>query len=137
MLDLLHEIERELGGHPEEMNEAERLDALETRRNVRRMLVALALTTLLLLAFSSERLVTWVNGFDVGPVQDAVVSASTRWNDFMAGAGLTAPAEAVRTEVDALHATDWPEVRLWIERERARTQEGVRLLRGAVSESRG
>ncbi|HAC60155.1 hypothetical protein [Parvibaculum sp.] len=137
MLDLLHEIERELGGHPEELNEAERLDALESRRNVMRMLQALTLTSLLLLVFSSERLLTWVNGFEVGPVQDAVVSASTAWHDAMSEAGLTGPARSMRGEVDEFRATDWAEIRHLIERESTRTREGVRLLRGAVSDRQG
>lgn len=137
MLDLLQDMERELGGHPDELNEVERLEALETQRNVRRMLLALMLATLLLLVFNSERLVTWVNGFEVGPVQDAVVSASAEWNELMGGAGLATPAETMHTEMDDIRATDWAEVRRWIERESARTREGVRLLRGAVPDNRG
>lgn len=137
MLDLLNDIERELGGHPEELNEAERLEAEESRRNVLRMLQALALTTLILFAFSSDKLVTWVNGFEVGPVQDLVVSGSSRWDEWMADIGFTLPAEAARERVNHARAMDWAEVRRWIERESSRTREGVRLLRGAVAESRG
>lgn len=137
MLDLLHEIERELAGHPEEeVSEAERLAVVETRRSFRRMLQALALATVLLLFFSSERLVTWVNGFEVGSVQDAIVSVSTDWHSLMADAGFTMPAETVRAELDELHGADWAELRRRIERERARTRDGVRFLRGAVPDSK-
>jgi hypothetical protein len=137
MLDLLHEIERELAGHPEEeVSEAERLAVVETRRSFRRMLQALALATVLLLFFSSERLVTWVNGFEVGSVQDAIVSVSTDWHSLMADAGFTVPAETVRAELDELYGADWAELRRRIERERTRTRDGVRFLRGAVPDSK-
>ena len=55
----------------------------------------------------------------------------------MADAGLTAPARAVREDVNQLRQTDWVQIRRWIERERARTQEGARLLRGAVGDAQG
>lgn len=137
MLDLLHEIEPGLDEHPEDAGEAERIAERETRRSFMRMLQALAITTLLLLVFSSERLVMWVNGFEVGPVQDKIVSLSMDWHELMADAGFSMPAEAVRAELDELHGTDWAEVRRRIERERARTRDGVRLLRGAVSDNKG
>ncbi|MEP2827873.1 hypothetical protein [Parvibaculum sp.] len=136
MLDLLHKIEREISGDPEEVSEAERLAALESRRSFLRMLQALALVVVLLLFFSSERLVRWVNGFEVGPVQDAIVSVSTDWHSLMADAGFTAAAETVRAELDELHGADWSELRRRIERERARTRDGVRLLRGAVPDAK-
>ena len=58
MLDLLREIERELGGHPDEVSEAERIDAAATHRAVGRVLRAFAVVVALLFVFSSERLVT-------------------------------------------------------------------------------
>jgi hypothetical protein len=137
MLDLLREIERELGGHPDEVTEAERIDAAATRRAVGRVLRALAIVVALLFVFSSERLVTWVNGFEVGPVQDRVVAASTAWNALMAESGLTMPAEAVRAEVNDLRGMSWPEVRAHLENEKARGREGARLLRGALFEEQG
>ena len=137
MLDLLREIERELGGHPDEVSEAERIDDAATRRAVGRVLRAFAVVVALLLAFSSEQLVTWVNGFEVGPVQDRVVAASTTWNALMEEGGLAMPAEAVRAEVNELRGMSWPEVRARLENEKARGREGARLLRGALFEERG
>lgn len=137
MLDLLREIERELGGHPDEVTEAERIDAAATRRAVGRVLRALAVVVALLFVFSSERLVTWVNGFEVGPVQDRVVAASSAWNALMGESGLTVPAEAVRTEVNDLRGMSWPEVRARLENEKARGREGARFLRGALFEGQG
>jgi hypothetical protein len=109
----------------------------ETHASVRRLMVALLLSAVILLVFNSERLVTLVNGFEVGPVQDVVVTRVTAWNELMVDAGLTAPSHAVREDVNQLRQTDWVQIRLWIERERARTQEGARLLRGAVGDARG
>jgi len=137
MLDLLHNMERDLGGRPDELNEAERIDAAATRRAVGRVLRALALVVALLFVFSSEQLVTWVNGFEVGPVQDRVVAASAAWNVLMADTGLTVPAEAVRAEVNELRGMSWPEVRARLENEKARGREGARLLRGALFEEQG
>ncbi|MDZ4379809.1 MAG: hypothetical protein U0942_00540 [Parvibaculum sp.] len=137
MLDLLREIERELGGHPDELNEAERRDAAATRRAVARVVRALAVVVALLLAFSSEQLVTWVNGFEVGRVQDRVVAASAAWNALMEESGLTVPAGTVRAEVDELRGMSWPEVRTRLENEKARGREGARLLRGALFDGQG
>lgn len=109
----------------------------ETRASVRRLTIALLLSVVILLVFNSERLVTLVNGFEVGPVQDVVVTSATAWNELMADAGLTAPLRAVREDVNGLRQTDWAQIRRWIERERARTQEGARLLRGAVGDAQG
>jgi hypothetical protein len=109
----------------------------ETRASVRRLMVALLLSAVILLVFNSERLVTLVNGFEVGPVQDVVVTCVTAWNELMVDTGLTAPSHAVREDVNQLRQTDWVQIRRWIERERARTQEGARLLRGAVGDARG
>ena len=137
MLDLLREIERELGGHPDEVSEAERIDDAATRRAVGRVLRAFAVVVALLLALSSEQLVTWVNGFEVGPVQDRVVAASAAWNALMEEGGLAMPAVAVRAEVNELRGMSWPEVRARLENEKARGREGARLLRGALFEERG
>ena len=137
MLDLLREIERELGGHPDEVSEAERIDAAATHRAVGRVLRAFAVVVALLFVFSSERLVTWVNGFEVGPVQDRVVAASSAWNALMGESGLPVPAEAVRTEGNDLRGMSWPEVRARLENEKARGREGARFLRGALFEGQG
>lgn len=132
MLDLMQEeeaaaYEAELAARREK----------ETRASVRRLTIALLLSVVILLVFHSERLGTLVNGFEVGPVQDVVVTRATAWNELMAEAGLTTPSRAVREDVNQLRQTDWVQIRRWIERERARTQEGARLLRGAVSDARG
>ncbi|MBO6679330.1 hypothetical protein [Parvibaculum sp.] len=133
MLDLLHH-EREGDEYGEEV---ESLHEAETRRSVMRMSIALVVASVLLLAFNSQSLVTWVNGFEVGPVQDAVVSLAARWNGEMEEQGLDAPAKTVRGEVNEARNMDWSEVQRWLENEQARSREGARLLRGMLSEERG
>lgn len=136
MLDLMQEAEAEAEAAAHEAESAALREA-ETRASVRRLTIALVFSAMILLVFNSERLATLVNGFEVGPVQDVVVTHATAWNELMADAGLTAPSHAVRAEVNEVRQTDWAQIRRWIERERARTQEGARLLRGALSEARG
>lgn len=132
MLDLLHH-ERE---GAEYAGESEALHEAETRRSVMRMSLALVVASVLLLAFNSRSLVTWVNGFEVGPVQDTVVSLAAGWNDQMEEQGLDAPAKTVRGEVNEARSMDWTEVERWLEDEQARSREGARLLRGMLSEER-
>lgn len=133
MLDLLHDEWDEAEYREEDAS----LREAQTRRSVMRMSLALAVAAALLLAFNSQSLVTWVNGFDVGPVQDTVVSLASGWNGQMEEGGLDLPAKTVRGEVNEARSMDWPEVRRWLEDESARSREGARLLRGMLSEGRG
>ncbi|MEQ8327912.1 hypothetical protein [Parvibaculum sp.] len=133
MLDLLHH-ERDDDEYAEE---AQALQEAETRRSVMRMSFALVVAAALLLAFNSQSLVTWVNGFEVGPVQDTIVSLAARWNGQMEEQGLDTPAKTVRGEVNEARNMDWAEVERWLENEQARSREGARLLRGMLSEDRG
>lgn len=126
MLDMLHDHDRS--------EDAAARQAQETTRSVRRMGLTLFLSVLLLLALNSGQLVTWVNGFDVGPVQDRIVAFSSVWNEKMTEAGLTQPAEAAREDVNRARQVNWDEVKLWIENEQARSREGARALRGVLGE---
>ncbi|MAB12586.1 hypothetical protein [Parvibaculum sp.] len=111
MLDLLHDIETEVEGGWEAASRAELHQAEETRRSVARFTRVMWLSAFLLLFFNSSQLVTYVNGFEVGPVQDAVVALSHTWDEQMRKNGLTAPAAAIRAEVDDLRTTGWAELR--------------------------
>jgi hypothetical protein len=126
MLDMLQDHD------PHE--DAAAMQARETSQAVRRMALTLLLSSLLLLALNSGQLVTWVNGFEVGPVQDRIVTFSTSWNEKMAEAGLTQPAEAAREDVNRARQVNWDEVKRWIENEQARSREGTRALRGVLVE---
>lgn len=125
MLDMLHD---------KRDDDADAQSERETVRAVRRMGLTLLLTTLMLLVLNSGHLVTWVNGFDVGPVQDRIVGLSAGWNEWMEEAGLTQPTEAARENVNNARQVNWDEVRRWIEQEQARSREGARALRGMVGE---
>lgn len=125
MLDMLHDKPHE---------DAEAQSERETVRAVRRMALTLFLTVLMLLVLNSERLVTWVNGFEVGPVQDRIVGLSAGWNAWMEEAGFTQPTEAARENVNNARQVNWDEVRRWIEQEQARSRDGARALRGMVGE---
>lgn len=111
MLDLLHDIETEVEGGWEAASRAELHRAEETRRSVARFTRAMWLSAFLLLFFNSTQLVTYVNGFEVGPVQDAVVALSNTWDEQMRKNGLTAPVAAIRSEMDELRAMGWEELR--------------------------
>jgi hypothetical protein len=114
MLDMLHDDDRR--------EDAAAWQARETVRSVRRMGLTLFLTVLLLLVLNSGQLVTWVNGFDVGPVQDRIVGLSASWNEWMEKAGFTEPSEAARENVNNARQVNWDEVWRWIEQEQARSR---------------
>ena len=111
MLDLLHDIETEVEGGWEAASRAELRQAEETRRSVARFTRAMWISVFILLFFNSSQLVTFVNGFEVGPVQDAVVALSNTWDEQMQKNGLTEPAAAIRAEMEDLQATGWEELR--------------------------
>ncbi|MEP1906146.1 MAG: hypothetical protein ABJJ29_21265, partial [Nitratireductor sp.] len=111
MLDLLHDIETEVEGGWEAASRAELHQAEETRRSVARFTRVMWLSAFLLLFFNSSQLVTYVNGLEVGPVQDAVVALSNTWDEQMRKNGLTAPVAAIRAEVNELRTTGWEELR--------------------------
>tara|TARA_R110002110_G_scaffold168566_7_gene370108 strand:+ start:5568 stop:5981 length:414 start_codon:yes stop_codon:yes gene_type:complete len=137
MLDLIHDIETRLeGGDGAELS-PDRQEAKETRRSVARMSRALSLTVALFIVFSSARLVTWVNGFEVGPVQNAIVALSATWNEQMERNGLSAPEALLREGMSELRRTTWEEVRERVESERAKTEDATRLLRGMISDRKG
>lgn len=126
MLDMLQDHDQH--------DDAAARQAQETTRSVRRMGLALLLSAALLLALNSHQLVTWVNGFEVGPVQDRIVAFSAYWNERMDEAGLTQPAEAAREDVNRAKQVNWDEVKRWIENEQARSRENARALRGFLGE---
>ncbi|PKP99746.1 MAG: hypothetical protein CVT73_25350 [Alphaproteobacteria bacterium HGW-Alphaproteobacteria-12] len=137
MLDLIHDIEISLEGGDGAELLPDRQEAKETRRSVARMSRALSLTVALFIVFSSARLVTWVNGFEVGPVQNAIVALSATWNEQMARNGLSAPEALLREGMSALRRTTWEDVKARVERERAKTEDATRLLRGMISDRKG
>ena len=111
MLDLLQDFETEVEGGWEAASKAELHQAEETRRAVARFTCVMWLSAFLLLFFNSAQLVTYVNGFEVGPVQDAVVALGHTWDGQMRKNGLTEPVAAIRAEMDELRAMGWEELR--------------------------
>lgn len=137
MLDLLRDIENELEAGWEDASRAELQIAEQTRRSVARSARAFWIAVAFLLVFSSDRLEEWVNGFEVGPVQNAVVALSSTWNMQLTKNGFGAPADGIRAEVKELRAISWTQVRERFDSERARTREGAKLLRGMLSDRQG
>lgn len=82
-----------------------------TRRSVSRFGRAMWIAVVMLLLFSSGQLVTVVNGFGVGPVQDAAVAMAATWNEQMEKNGLSAPVATVRAFVERLRNAGWSELR--------------------------
>lgn len=130
MLDLLHELEGGMSEGWEAASKAELKSAEQTRRSISRFTRAMAIAALLLLFFNSGQLVTYVNGFEVGPVQDAVVALSTTWNEQMEKNHLNEPFQAVRSIMGRLRATSWQEVGAHVDA--ARQSDSAQLLRGML-----
>ncbi|MCE9649146.1 MAG: hypothetical protein K8R18_05900 [Parvibaculum sp.] len=109
MLDLIEpDHEAEAQAHTATVYGLER--EAETRRNVGRFIRAMWVAVFMLLLFNSERLVTVVNGFGVGPVQDTAVALATTWNAQMEKNGLNRPVEIVRLWMIGLRDMTWDEV---------------------------
>lgn len=130
MLDLLHELEGGMSEGWEAASKAELKSAEQTRRSISRFTRAMAIAALLLLFFNSGQLVTYVNGFEVGPVQDAVVALSTTWNEQMEKNHLNEPFQTVRDFMSRLRATSWQEVGAHVDA--AQHSDSARLLRGML-----
>lgn len=137
MLDLIREIETDLEDGWEASSRVELQTAEHTRRAVARFTRAMWITVAILLAFNSERLVTWVNGFGVGPVQDTVVALSIAWNEQMQKRGFTELSVAARVKVQELRGASWAEVETRFDNEHARSRAGARMLRGMLGEGPG
>ena len=104
----------------------------ETERCVSRFIWAMWIAVAILLAFNSGRLVTYVNGFDVGPVQDAVVSLAAGWNEHMKNAGATRLSVYLQAHVEWLRDLSWDEVEARAQKARAR--EAAQFLRGMLGD---
>jgi len=97
-----------------------------TLRSVARFIRAMWVAVAMLLLFNSGALVTVVNGFGVGPVQDAAVALTATWNEQMEKNGLATPVATIRAFVERLRGAGWSELR-----------EGTVELRGAYGEAKG
>lgn len=104
----------------------------ETRRNVGRFTRAMCIAAFVLLLFNSGQLVTVVNGFGVGPVQDTVVALATTWNEQMEKTGLAKPAAIVRVWVIELRDATWDELS-----PRPAVRRGAGPLRGSQDAAAG
>lgn len=135
MLDLLEELEGGMSEGWEAASKDELQGAEQTRRAVSRFTRAMWLGVVLLLFFNSSQLVTYVNGFEVGPVQDTVVAMSKTWNEQMEKNGLHEPFLEVRDVMTRLQSMNWQEVGAGVEA--AQRSEGAKLLRGMLYESKG
>lgn len=137
MLDLIREIETDLEDGWEAASRVELQMAEHTRRAVARFARALWITAALLLVLNSERLVTWTNGFGVGPVQDTIVALSTAWNGQMQQAGVGAMSIAARDKMNEWRMTRWRDVEIRFDSEARRAREGAKFLRGVLDERTG
>lgn len=137
MLDLIREIETDLEDGWEAASRVELQTAEHTRRAVARFARALWITAALLLVLNSERLVTWTNGFGVGPVQDTVVALSVAWNEQLQRAGVGELSIAAREKMNEWRGKRWSDVEIRLDSEARRAREGARLLRGVLGEGTG
>jgi len=135
MLDLIREIETDLEDGWEAASRVELQTAEHTRRAVARFARALWIATALLLVLNSERLVTWTNGFGVGPVQNAVVALSAAWDEQMQQTGFGTFSAAARDRIDEWRMKRWSDVEIRLDKQDVR--DGARLLRGMLGEETG
>ena len=134
MLDLMREKE-EMGTNWAVTSAADLTREEKTRTSVARFLRAMWIAMVLLLLFNSNQLVTYVNGFSVGPVQDATVALATTWNEQMEKNGMARFVTAIRERVAVLRNTGWDEMRPHADG--AQSREGAASgLRGMLAESR-
>lgn len=98
----------------------------ETRRNVGRFTRALCIAAFVLALFNSGQLITVVNGFGVGPVQDTVVALATTWNEQMEKTGLAKPVSIIRAWVIDLRDATWDDLS-----SRPEAKRGAGPLRGS------
>ena len=105
-------------------------DIIDTHNNIGRFTRAMWIAVFLLAIFNSAQLVTVVNGFSVGPVQDAVVALVATWNDQMEKNKLNEPVAFVRDAVQQLRGATWGKSDDGSER-------GAEILRGPVGGANG
>jgi len=126
MLDL---IERKAESDENEGQDLTWADIIDTHDNIARFTRAMWMAVILLVIFNSGQLVTVVNGFAVGPVQNAVVALVATWNDQMVQNSLNKPVALVHEQVQELRGATWHS-----ENERDR---GAMILRGPLGGSKG
>ncbi len=131
MLDLI-ETNREAEAEVETVTVIGMAREAETRRNVGRFIRAMWVAVFMLLLFNSAQLVTVVNGFGVGPVQDTVVAVVTTWNEQMEKNGLSKPVEVVRGWVVRMRDAKWTDLPTAHVNDR-----GAQVLRGPQDGERG
>lgn len=127
MLDL---IERKAENDEAEEQGLTWADIIDTHDNIGRFTRAMWIAVFLLAVFNSAQLVTVVNGFDVGPVQNAVVALVTTWNDQMEKNKLNEPVAMVRDVMQELRGATWGS-------SDDASDRGASVLRGAVGQGRG
>lgn len=127
MLDL---IERKAENDEAEEQGLTWADIIDTHDNIGRFTRAMWIAVFLLAVFNSAQLVTVVNGFDVGPVQNAVVALVTTWNDQMEKNKLNEPVAMVRDVMQELRGATWSSPD-------DASDRGASVLRGALDQGRG
>lgn len=101
-----------------------------TRQSVALFTRAMWIAVFLLILFNSNGLVTVVNGFGVGPVQDATVALVATWNEQMEKNGLTRVGATIREAVERARDTSWNELT-------PSPRDGASTLRGPLAEENG
>ncbi len=127
MLDL---IERKAENDEAEEHGLTWADIIDTHDNIGRFTRAMWIAVFLLAIFNSAQLVTVVNGFAVGPVQNAVVALVATWNDQMEKNGLNEPVAMVRDVMQELRGVTWRSLEDTSDR-------GASVLRGPLDQGRG
>lgn len=101
-----------------------------TRRSVGRFTRAMGIVVAMLLLFNSNGLVEIVNGFGVGPAQDAAVALAETWNEQMEKNGLTRVGATIRAAVERARDASWSELT-------PSPRDGASMLRGPLAEQNG
>ena len=130
MLDLIDHTEED--ERVEAVSIADRLREQETRGNVVRFICAMWIAVAILLLFNSDRLMTVVNGFGVGPVQNTTVAMARTWNEQMEANGLDRLVATIRAIVEDLRDVSWDEVKA----SERNAISGAATLRGMLEDRR-
>ncbi len=125
MLDLIEDANDDAGDDAEYA--AWRIEG-ETQARVGYFVRVMWISLIILAMFNSAQLVNVVNGFGVGPVQDAIVAVTATWNEQMEKNRLDQPAAVIRDTVLHLHDLQWNELHVKVETMHG--VQGAEVLRG-------
>ena len=82
-------------------------DDVETSKSVRAVVIAMAITFVMLLVFNSDGLRSWARDLPQGSLSDSVIVATEAWHQQMETIGFSAPKKIVRGWMERIRELEW------------------------------